>query len=240
MSGHALHFGSWQRFLGVRPAPLIFALFTLSGILITEPAAQLAPAFTIRGRVTDAQGVPIAMDSRAQLRLFSADGIRSGQGTQDGKFVIGDLPRGDYELEVRVPGFAPHIVPGLHVASDLEPWPIVMQIDFTYDCMHPVHILYEKSTTNAGSLTGKVSGPGELDATTIVVVRSADKTTVATLKPDAGGEFSVALPAGKYAVRAIRKGDLEQQIAPVWITRTTVTKVAVPFPDPNGGITVCQ
>ena len=218
----------------------IAAVLASSSLLIAKPFPQIAPAFTIRGRVTDAQGVPIALDSRAQLRLFSADGIRSGQGTQDGKFVIGDLPRGDYELEVKVPGFAPQIIPGLHVASDLEPWPIVMQIDFTYDCMHPVHVFYEKSTTNAGSLTGKVSGPGAVDATTLVVVRSTDKTTVAMLNPDAGGEFSVALPAGKYTVRAFRKGDPEQQIAPVWITRTTVTKVAVPFPDPNGGITVCQ
>ena len=222
--------------LGVAVATVLAS----SSLLSAKPFPQIAPTFTIRGRVTDSQGVPIAMDSRAQLRLFSADGIRSGQGTQDGKFVIGDLPRGEYELEVRLPGFAPQIIPGLHVASDLEPWPIAMQIDFTYDCMHPVHVHYEKSATNAGTLTGKVSGPGAVDATTIVVVRSADKTTVATLKADAGGEFSLVLPAGKYAVTAFRKGDQEQQMAPVWITRTTVTKVAVLFPDPNGGITVCQ
>jgi hypothetical protein len=162
------------------------------------------------------------------------------QGTRDRKYLIGDLPAGDYELEVRVPAFAPQIIPDLHVASDLENWPIVMQIDFTYDCMHPVHVFYEKSTTNAGSLIGKVSGPGAVDATTIVAVRSPDEITVAMLKPDAGGEFSLALPAGKYKVRAFRKGDPEQQIAPVWITRTTTTKVTVLFPDPNGGITVCQ
>ena len=230
-----------------RPGPArIAAAFVFSFVLMLSAATistrsqQVVPPFSIRGKVTDVQGVGIDLTARAELTLFSVAGIRKVQGQRNGEFAIGDLAAGDYELEVRTPGFAPRIIPDLHVASNIEPWPVVMKIDFTYECMHPVRVHYEDSNSDAGKLFGAVAGPGSLDAATVVVERFGDQVVVAAIRPDAKGNFSVSAPLGKYIVVAFRNGDPEQRVSPVWITRTTVAKVYVPFPDPNGGIIGCQ
>lgn len=59
---------------------------------------EIAPGYTIRGEVTDAQGAPVNLTGRSEIRVFSTEGIRTQQGGADGRFAIRNLPPGEYEI----------------------------------------------------------------------------------------------------------------------------------------------
>lgn len=220
--------------------PAVFLVTTFSAASRVR-GQEIAPTYTIRGTVTDVQGVALDLSKRAEIRVFSIEGIRTQHGGADGKFAIGNLPAGDYEIEIRVSPYVPEIISDLHVKSDMEPWPIRMKMDLNYDCMHPDHVHYESAEVkSAAVLSGTIAGDGALDATTVVVETFQERKVVAIFNPDSKGAFQIPLPAGKYVVLAVRKGDPQQSANPVWITRTTVAKVWLGFPSANGGIVVCQ
>ncbi|HET9402008.1 MAG TPA: carboxypeptidase-like regulatory domain-containing protein [Candidatus Acidoferrales bacterium] len=226
---------------------ILLAVLRVSTFSAPNPVhgQEIAPTYTIRGEVTDVQGAPVNLTGRSEIRVFSIEAIRTQQGGADGKFAIGNLPPGDYEIEIRVPGFAPQIISDLHVKSDLEPRAIRMDIGLKiepgYECFHPDHIHYAKAEANSAStLIGTIAGEGALEPTTVVVETFKERNAVAILSPDSNGAFQISLPAGKYIVMAFRKGDPQQTSDPVWITRSTVAQVRLEFPSAKSGILICQ
>ncbi|HET7228966.1 MAG TPA: TonB-dependent receptor [Longimicrobium sp.] len=137
--------------------PALAAVLSLSphAVAARPPAPRAAQAAdTLRGRVTDAAGQPVAGAQVSVLEL--ARGTRTAR---DGSFALGGLPSGTFTLRVWAPGFAPAVrqVRADGAAGDVALEAASFQLD-------PVTVTASRSPRAAGAspLASATLGPERL------------------------------------------------------------------------------
>lgn len=188
-------------FGGYAPPAVVTAEPAIEPEPVVEPEAPVATAATVRGRVLDKDGNPVA---GAAITIVGDSYERSAQSAEDGAYEVTDVPLGPATLRITgrrlQPSEQPLEVVAAGVALNLQPELLPPQ----------------------GVLRGLVrSFDGKPLAATITI-----DGTGQTLTADAKGEFEAALPPGDHEVR-ISIGGYGEQTRTVQIEDDGVTLLNV-------------
>jgi len=93
---------------------VIWAKLTI-GVLSVSAALAQSDRGTITGTISDATGAIIA-NASIQAKNVATTQVYPGASTATGKFTIGNLPPGDYQMTVQVQSFKKYLRKGLSVA----------------------------------------------------------------------------------------------------------------------------
>ena len=94
-----------------RVAPLVVLLLSAS------PGFAQTGLATVTGTVTDPSGAAVTSAS-VELRNLENGAIFRGASSQTGNFTVSQLPVGDYDLTVAVPGFKTYAHSRFHLAAE--------------------------------------------------------------------------------------------------------------------------
>jgi len=180
----------------------------------------------IEGVVLDELGAVIPDSS---VRLISPESVRQTLTDQAGKFMFGDLPAGNYELQVLHLGFKPEIVNKLIVpANYTHPISITLHLAAT-GCPASMQFVSASYNPRSGkeNLTGLVHDlfDGPLRGATVTLIsQDAKRTYDKKAGPDGEFHFEGVVP-GKYYLEVTAAGYSESDKLPIWIVRDNVTRL---------------
>lgn len=171
----------------VRRAPVISLLVLLAPVSAGQQQT-VAPGATVRGRVVDADGTPIA---RAVVRLgpqrfdkahVSARPAITGA---DGRFELANLPAGSFRIEVQMPRPADGLLPPIVYYPGVLTWDEALRVELA-------------AATVISDLT-------------IVLPKIVEPTLTVALRPRDQAITRVAVSILRAAPLMVRRVDLDQQ-----------------------------
>ncbi|WP_242394542.1 carboxypeptidase-like regulatory domain-containing protein [Anaeromyxobacter oryzisoli] len=183
-------------------APGYAEVLRATGEAESRVEVELAPPAALEGVVHDRDGRPIA--ARTTLVPAAAARLGAGLGAPEeetlrvnadgtGRFHAGGLAPGTWAMTIEAPGFH---------ALRVEPVAVPRA--------GPLELTIEPLAT----LAGEIFLPGDRAAAR-AAVRAVSRAHLATATADAAGRFSIALPAGEYALLASAAGEAGALTAPV-------------------------
>jgi hypothetical protein len=170
------------------------ASLTFLTLLFSATQSGSSLSTTLTGRITDADGCPIA---GATVRAHDAKGALLGEGvtTSEGKFVVERLPGGIVEVAAEMSGFL-RSEARLVVSSRLKVWDTSLALARLADM---------PARRVSGVVTASDKVP--LSGVSITVVTAFGTRIVSRAHTDEKGRFSVALDeGGQYVVIAAHVG----------------------------------
>ena len=193
--------------------------------IILVPLARCQSGATLTGAIFDQSG---AVLGGGYVRLFSQDRLRETKSGLNGKFVLGSIPSGIYELQVTSPGFAT-ISSTLKIEEkDIGPLSFTLTaLGTSSHCGEQPPATYEAPRADKVNLIGEVSDyySGKRLPLVVVNVSHLGQTSASTSQRVSGeGEFQFEnLPPGKYTITASLPGYSELRGTAFWIMKENLT-----------------
>ena len=163
----------------------------------------------------------------ASVRLFSLQRVLETKTDEMGRFAIGDLLSGSYDLQVAHPGFKTRTVEIIQVMDRVvQEVSITLQVQ-SLTCDIKPTVSYERRSADVnlkGSVNRLFDGPLKKARLTLTSLESGQ---IHVARSDEKGEFQLSdLEPGKYTLRATHDGYWDGETIDLRVARENLTNLS--------------